>query len=78
MRGMRGTWGMLTRIPGNLIEDFKECYYFNTPGNVKEDSGGYSRTFREIFEKILGNAQEDSEECSRRFQGMFENIPRNV
>ena len=78
MRGMRGTWGMLTRIPRNLIEDFKECYYFNTPGNVKEDSGEYSRTFREMFEKILGNAQEDSEECSRRFQGMFENIPRNV
>ena len=78
MRGMRETWGMLTRIPGNLIEDFKECYYFNIPDNVEEDSGEYSRTFREMFEKILGNAQEDSEECSRRFQGMFKNIPRNV
>ena len=31
--GMRG---MFTRIPGNLLEDSGECYYF--PGNVQEDS----------------------------------------
>ena len=35
---MRGTRGMFTRIPGNLLEDSGECYYFNIPGNVEEDS----------------------------------------
>ena len=39
MRVMRGTRGMFTRIPGNPLEDFEECYYFNIPGNVPEDSG---------------------------------------
>ena len=39
MRGMQGTRGMFTRIPGNLLEDSGECYYFNIPGNVPEDSG---------------------------------------
>ena len=33
------SWGMFTRIPGNLLEDSAECYYFNIPGNVEEDSG---------------------------------------
>ena len=37
--GMRGMQGMFTRIPGNLLEDSGECYYFNIPGNVPEDSG---------------------------------------
>ena len=39
MRGMQGTRGMFTRIPGNLLEDSGECYHFNIPGNVPEDSG---------------------------------------
>ena len=39
MWGMPGTQGMFTRIPGNLLEDSGECYYFNIPGNVPEDSG---------------------------------------
>ena len=39
MRGMRGTWGMFSRIPGNLFEDSGECYYIDIPGNVEEDSG---------------------------------------
>ena len=39
MRGIRGARGMFTRIPGNLLEDSGECYYFNIPGNVPEDSG---------------------------------------
>ena len=39
MRGMRGTRGMFTKIPGNLLEDSGECYYFNIPGNVQEHSG---------------------------------------
>ena len=37
--GMRGMQGMFPRIPGNLLEDSGECYYFNIPGNVPEDSG---------------------------------------
>ena len=39
MRGMRETRGIFTRIPGNLLEDSRECYYFNIPGNVPEDFG---------------------------------------
>ena len=45
MRGMRGTRGMFSKIPGNLLEDSGEFYYFNIPGNVEEDSGECSRTF---------------------------------
>ena len=37
MRGMRGTRGIFTRIPGNLLDDSGECYCFNIPGNVPED-----------------------------------------
>ena len=82
MRGMRGTRGMFTRIPGNF---FRECYYFNVPemfqgipGNVEEDSGKWSRGFRRIFKRIPGNVQEDSWECSRGFWGMFKRIPGNA
>ena len=39
MRGMRGTRGMFTKIPGNLLEDSGECHYFNIAGNVQEHSG---------------------------------------
>ena len=67
MRGMRGTRGMFTRIPGNLLGDSGECYYFNIPGNVSKDSGECSRRFRRMCEKIPGNVQEDSGEYSRRF-----------
>ena len=28
--------GMFTRIPGNLLEDSGECYYFNIPENGKK------------------------------------------
>ena len=59
MRGMRGTQGMFTRIPGNLLEDPAECYYFNIPGNVSEDSGECSRRFRGMFKKISGNLNLD-------------------
>ena len=71
MRGMRGTRGMFTRIPGNLLEDSGQCYYFNIPGNVRRDSGECLRTFRGMFEEIRGNVEEDSGECSRGFRGMF-------
>ena len=67
MRGMQGTLGMFTRIPGNLLEDSGECYYFNIPGNVPEDSGECSRRLRG-----------DSRECTRKFWGMFERIPGNA
>ena len=68
--GMRGTRGMFTRIPGNLLEDSGECYYFNIPENVPKDSGECSKRFRGMLKKIPGNVQEDSGECSRRFQRM--------
>ena len=75
MRGMQGTRGMFTRIPGNLLEDSGECYYFNIPGNVPQDSGECSKRFRGMFEEIPGNIQENSGECSRRFWGMLKKIP---
>ena len=78
MQGMRGTQGMFTRIPVNLLEDSGKCCYFIIPGNVEEDSGKCSRRFRGMFEKIPGNVSEDSGECSRRFRGMFQKIPENV
>ena len=62
MRGIRRTRGIFNRIPGNLLEDPGECYYFNIPGNAQEDSGECSRRFWEKFKKIPGNAQEDSGE----------------
>ena len=70
IRGMRGTRGMFTRIPGNLLGDSGECYYFNISGNVEEDSGECSRGFRGMFKKILRNVRKDSGECSKRFRGI--------
>ena len=78
MRGMRSTWGMFTRILGNLLEDSGECYFLNIPGNVQEDSGKCSRRFRGMFKKILGNVIKDSGECSRRFPEMLLKIPGSV
>ena len=78
MRGMRGTRGMFTRIPGNLLEEPGECCYFNILGNAEEDSGKCSKRFREMLKKIPGNVPEDSGECSRIFRGMFKKIPGNV
>ena len=63
MRGMQGTRGMFTRIPGNLLED---------SGNV------IILTFQGMFQRIPGNVEEDSWECSRGFRGMFHKIPGNV
>ena len=37
------------------LEDSGECYYFNIPGNVKEDSGERPRRFPGMFKKIPGN-----------------------
>ena len=77
MRGIRRTRGIFNRIPGNLLEDPGECYYFNIPGNAQEDSGKSSRRFRGMIKKIPwnvrkdpGNVQQDSGECSKRFWGI--------
>ena len=78
MRGMRGTRGMFTRIPVNLLKDSGECCYFIIPGNVEEDSGKCSRRFRGMLKKTPGNVEEDSGECSRRFRGMLKKIPGNL
>ena len=78
MRGMRGTRGMFTRIPGNLLEDSGECYYFNIPENVPKDSGECSKRFRGMLKKIPGNVREDPGEYSRRFREMFEKILGNA
>ena len=51
MRGMRGTRGMFTKIPGNLLEDSGEC----------------GRRFRGMFQKIPGNVREDSGKSKFRF-----------
>ena len=63
MRGMRGTRGMFTRIPGKLLEYSEECYYFNIPGNVPKDSGECSKRFRGMLKKIPENVRRDSREC---------------
>ena len=63
MRGMRGTRGMFTEIPGNLLEDSGGCSHFSVPGNSRKDSGECSRRFRGMFEKIPGNVPGDSAEC---------------
>ena len=59
MRGIRGARGIFTSIPGNLLEDSGECYYFNIRGNVQEDSGKCLRRFRGMLTKILENTQKD-------------------
>ena len=53
---------MFTRILRNLLEDSEECYHFNIPVNVREDSSECSRRFRGMFQKILENFPEDSGE----------------
>ena len=70
---------MLTRIPGNLLEDsgnvlilaFHQGMFEKIARNVPDDSREFYQRFPEIFKKILGNFSKHSEECSRRFQGML-------
>lgn len=57
IRGTQGTREMFSRIPGNLLEDSGECYHFNIPLNLQEDSG-----------VVLV----DTEECLKSFWGVFE------
>ena len=63
MRGMHGTRGMLTRIPGNVLILAFWGIFEKIPGNVIKDSGECSRRFRGMLLKIPGNAREDSGEC---------------
>ena len=61
--GMRGMGGMFTRIPGNLLEDSEECYYFNILGNVEKYSVECLKRFRGMFKEIPGNVLEDFGKC---------------
>ena len=56
---MRGTREMFTTIPGNILEDSGERFYFNIPGNVQEHSGECSKRFRRMFKKIPRNLNLD-------------------
>ena len=62
MWGTRGTRGMFTKIPRNLLEDLRVIIL----------------TSRGMFQKIPGNVQIDSVECSRRFRRMLKNISGNL
>ena len=74
-RGMQGTRGMFTRIPGNVLILAFRGIFEKIPGNVIKDSGVCSRRFRGMLLIIPGNVQEDSGECSERFRGIFGKIP---
>ena len=83
--GMRGMWGMFTRIPGNVtILTFRGMFQRipemlkKIPGNVQEDSGECRRRFRGMFRRILGNVRKDSAECSKRFRAFLKKIPGNA
>ena len=78
MRGMRVTRGMFTRIPGNLLEDYGECYHFKIPGNVEEDSRECLRTFRGMLKNIPGNVKEDSGKYSTKLREMLKKILGNA
>ena len=76
---------MFTKFPRNLFEGSEECYHFNIPANIPEDSEECSRRFRGMLKKISGNVQKDSRDfrqdfgkCLRRFQRIFKKIPRNI
>ena len=78
MWGMRGTRGMFTRIPGNVVMLLFQGMLKKIPGNVRKDSGECSKGFRGMLEKIPGYVQKDSGEYWERFRGMFKRIPENV
>ena len=78
MWGMRETRGMFTRIPGNHLENSGDCYYFNVPVNVEEDSGECSKRLRGMLVKIPWNVQEESEEYWQRFSKILKKIERFI
>ena len=80
MRRMQGTRRMFTRIPGNLLEDSRECSYFSIPGNPQEDSGECSRRFRRMLLNIPGGEGGGGGvgRGVERFWGMFKKIPGNL
>ena len=59
IQGMRGTWGMFTRIAGNIVILLFQGMLKKIPGNVQEDSGERSTRFRGMFEKIPGDLNLD-------------------
>ena len=61
--GMRGTQGMFTRIPGNVIILLFQGMLKQISGNVPKDSGECSKRFRGMFPKIPRNIRKDSGEC---------------
>ena len=77
MRGVRGTWGMFTRIPGNVFFLILRGMFKKIPRNAQEDSGESWKRFRGMLKKILGNVEKDSGECSKKFRGMFKEILGN-
>ena len=42
MRGMWGTWGMLTTNPDNFVRNSGDRYYFKIPGMLKKVPGNVS------------------------------------
>ena len=42
MRGMWGTWGMLTTNPDNFLRNSGDRYYFKIPGMLKKVPGNVS------------------------------------
>ena len=67
MRGMQGTRGMFSRIPGNVVILLFRGMFEKIPGNVSEDSVECSQRFWEMLKKILGNVREDFRESKFRF-----------
>ena len=55
MRGMQGTQGMFTRIPGDVVILLFRGMFEKIPGNVSEDSVECSLRFWEMLKKIPGN-----------------------
>ena len=53
---------MFEEIPRNIDGDYGEIL-LKIPGNVREDSGGCSRRFREMLMKITRNVDEDYGKC---------------
>ena len=85
MRGIRGTRGMFTRIPGNVIIFRFRGMLKKIPGNVRKDSRECSRRFRGIFWLFIkpgiqkrGTECGERGECSIEFRGISLRIPGNV
>ena len=56
MRGMQGTWGMFTRIPGNVFILVFRGMLENISGSFQEDSGECSEDFRKCFQFYINES----------------------